>query len=180
MPTGGEAKFLYLIRDAKDVCTSFFHHLSHQALEDGGFEGTIDEYVEQWVGGKIHFGRWTDHLKSWLSAAKKDPRILLLSYAAMKEDMAGAVNKIVAHCGFGLTAAQVEALLPLFTFENMKANLSKFDPTSVKWRNKGDGFQFIRKGTVGDYKNVLSAGHVAKIQTLINGVSGRAWGGAWG
>ena len=76
-------------------------------------------------------------------------KVLLLSYSAMKQDIGDAVKKIVAHCGFSLTPAQVTELLPLFSFENMKANLSKFDPTSVRWRNKGDGFQFIRKGTVG-------------------------------
>ena len=50
-------KFIYLIRDAKDVATSFYHHLTHQALEDGGFGGTIDQYIDDWVGGRIHFGR---------------------------------------------------------------------------------------------------------------------------
>lgn len=32
----------------------------------------------------------------------------------------------------------------------MKANLPKFAPTSVSWIDKGDGFEFVRNGRVGD------------------------------
>ena len=66
MPKDGNARFIYLIRDGRDVIVSFYNHLVHQEVEDGGYEGTLDEFVAEWLDGKIAFGKWTDHLKSWL------------------------------------------------------------------------------------------------------------------
>ena len=37
------AKYIYVVRDGKDVVTSFFHHLSNQA-DSGGFEGTFEDF----------------------------------------------------------------------------------------------------------------------------------------
>ena len=57
-------KYIYMTRNAKDVCNSFFHHLSHQAPEDGGYEGSRDDFVREWSEGKIAFGAWGNHLTS--------------------------------------------------------------------------------------------------------------------
>jgi hypothetical protein len=53
--TGG--KLVYLTRDGRDVVTSFYHHLSHQTTEDGGFDGDFDAFFDQWMQGEIAFGR---------------------------------------------------------------------------------------------------------------------------
>lgn len=63
----------------------------------------------------------------------------------MKRDLGHEVARINTHCGFGLSEEEIEMLLPHFTIDSMKANLSKFNPTSVRWIDKGDGFTFIRK-----------------------------------
>jgi hypothetical protein len=156
-PTGG--KMVYLVRDGKDVVTSFFHHLTHQSPEDGGFTGTFDEFFDQWIAGQVAFGRWDVHISKWKSFAAIDPRVLILTYEEMKDDLAGCVSKINTHCDFGLSDDTVAALLPRFTFDSMKANVHKFSPQSVKMLEKGDGFEFIRKGDVGDHKILFTDEH---------------------
>ena len=47
---------------------------------------------------------------------------------------------------------QVQGILPLLSVGYMKANINKFEPRSVKWIEKGDGFSFVRKGNEGDGK----------------------------
>ena len=37
------ARYIYVVRDGKDVVTSFFHHLSNQA-DSGGFDGTFEDF----------------------------------------------------------------------------------------------------------------------------------------
>jgi hypothetical protein len=49
----------------------------------------------------------------------------------------------------------------------MKTNLHKFNPVSVKWVDKGDSFQFIRKGSVGDNKNFFTPQHHAKFDEML-------------
>ena len=90
-----------------------------------------------------------------LRAVKTDRRVLLLSYAEMKGDISTAVKKIVAHCNFDLSDAEVEALLPRFHVDAMKAKLAQFNPTSCRWKDKGDG-QWGSKGTASLIHNAPS------------------------
>jgi hypothetical protein len=60
------ARYVYMTRRAADACVSFYHHLAHQAAEDGGFDGTLDEFIVEWSAGRAPFGSWSAHLKSWL------------------------------------------------------------------------------------------------------------------
>lgn len=140
----GDAKFVYLLRDGRDVVTSFYHHFSHQSLEDGGYEGDFNEFFDDWLAGKIAFGTWSQHVKNWIKAAKTDPRILILRYEDMKSDLETCIKRINAHCDFNLSTDEIEGLLPRFSFDCMKSNLHKFSPRSVKMIDKGDGFAFIR------------------------------------
>ena len=39
----------------------------------------------------------------------------------------------------------------------MKANKEKFEPRSTRWKESRDGFEFIRKGAVGDHAAHLAA-----------------------
>lgn len=141
------------------MVTSFYHHLFHQAPEDGGFCGNFDQFFDEWIKGDMVFGRWDVHVAKWTKFAAADPRVLLLSYEDMKEDLVGCAMRINLHCEFGLSEAEVTKLLPGFSFESMKANLDKFSPRSIKLIDRGDDFAFIRKGTVGDHKSLFLEKH---------------------
>jgi hypothetical protein len=98
MPKGSaDARYVYMTRRPVDACVSFFHHLSHQAEEDGGFRGTLPEFIDEWTGGRMFFGSWSAHLRSWLPAAAADDRILVVSYEELKLRPAELVRKVCAH-----------------------------------------------------------------------------------
>lgn len=59
---GSRAKIIYVSRAPADVCTSFWHHLSHQAVADGGYASDLPAFVDDWLGGKIAFGAWRPHV----------------------------------------------------------------------------------------------------------------------
>jgi len=146
-------KYIYMTRTARDVCNSFFHHLSHQALEDGGFAGGRTEFVRDWAAGEIAFGSWGAHLNSWLDDAgePRHPACLKVEYEDMKKDLACTVRAVGGHIGVAdLTDSELEDLLPRLSLEHMKKAIDKFEPRSVAWINKGDGFSFVRSGNVGD------------------------------
>eukprot|EP00967_Tisochrysis_lutea_P131079 scaffold227466_cov32-Tisochrysis_lutea.AAC.1 len=44
----------------------------------------------------------------------------------------------------------------------MKANVGQFAPKSVAWVDKGDGFQFVRRGRVGDGEAIYRGNECAK------------------
>ena len=40
-----QVRFIYLVRSGKDVVNSFYNHLSHMAVDDGGYEGDYEKFV---------------------------------------------------------------------------------------------------------------------------------------
>ena len=81
----------------------------------------------------MFFGSWSAHMRSWLAAAETDPRVLIISYEALRADPRALIAKVNAHCGFGLSEARLDALLPRFTFAWMRQHEAIFEPRSVKW-----------------------------------------------
>jgi len=161
-----DGRYIYVVREPHDVAWSFFQHLSHQAPEDGGFEGDWPQFLYQWCAGEIAFGKWAAHIQSYMQSealsgasslrdAARDPRILVLSYDEMKRDIGKVCQRIVAHCGIEITEAEIEECLPLFDVTYMKENNEKFAPRSVEWVDRSDGFTFIRKGRSGDSRSAF-------------------------
>ena len=163
-------KFIYLIRSPLDVCVSFYHHLSNQV--EGGYDGTMNEFFNEWMNGEIPFGTWVDHIRSFLPAFEdkdSDIDVLLVSYEEMVSNLPHVLDQIIAFLDLdkSITSKQRQDLLPTFQFENMKQSLSKFQPISVTWKQKQitnlsdhssytKSFQFLRNGKSGDSKNYLS------------------------
>jgi hypothetical protein len=153
MPKGAACKYIYVYRNGKDACTSFFHHLSNQA-DSGPFEGTFDDFFDDWINDRIIFGSWSRHLKSWMTAAADSANnILLVKYEDLKADL---VQQLIRISNFlNLTHDEAilrEKFLPLVTFEHMKRNIHQYEPISVQWK---PGYSFIRKGSVGDHKEMF-------------------------
>ncbi|XP_013882980.1 sulfotransferase family cytosolic 2B member 1 [Austrofundulus limnaeus] len=75
-----KAKVIYVMRNPKDVLvSSYYFHQMASFLED---PGTFDEFMEKFLEGRVLFGKWTDHIKSWKRAELGD-RILFITYEEM-------------------------------------------------------------------------------------------------
>lgn len=63
-PMSPEARYLYIVRNPKDACVSFFHHTQ---LFDGYrfVEGTFDDYFDLWIEGKVDYGDYFEHVAGW-------------------------------------------------------------------------------------------------------------------
>ena len=189
-----EARYVYMVRRGADACVSFYHHLTHQTVEEGGYDGSFDEFAADWTGGRAPFGSWTAHLASWLcrdgpdaAAPEADPRVLVLSYEELKADVRGCVCRINEHCGFGLDEGQLEALLPRFSFAWMREHEQMFHPRSVTWlegrgnargggdaeggaeggEGEGAAFHFLRAGRVGDGDAAFTAAHREQLRVML-------------
>jgi hypothetical protein len=174
MPKDGDARYVYVVRSARDVCASFYHHLSHMAVDDGGYEGSLDDFVAEWTAGRLAFGSWPAHLSSWLdpeapalAASARDPRVLVVSYEGMKADLAAATRAVARHIRVDVTDEELAVILPRLDVGYMRKNIGAFEPKSCNWVEKGDGFQFVRKGEVGGGKALFTDGlHEARFRAL--------------
>lgn len=175
-------KFIYVTRNLPDVCASFYHHLSNQ--KEGRYLGNFTTFFHDWMdGNKIPFGSPLHHFLSFAEgfcdnqysatssivddAIDEDRSkinqcqdqnhrqpLLLLSYEKMKTNLRQEVLKIIDFLRLDNISMQVldEELLPTFGFQFMKKNADMFQPKSVTWLN---GFQFLRRGEIGDGTKML-------------------------
>lgn len=140
-------KYIYVTRDGMDVCTSFYHHLSNQ-VGSGGLSMDFDEFLDKWCSGSLPYGLWTRHVRNWRDVAKRSGvDVLILQYEDLVGDLAANILKIAEHLEIPCTDDMLSRLLLRLSFDTMRSERSKYQPISVEWK---EGFQFLRKGQVGD------------------------------
>jgi hypothetical protein len=173
------AKCIYVMRDPLDVLVSFYHHLIHMVVDDGGYGGSAQEFGQDFVDGRILYGKWEDHIEAWLGRKyKKDGIVdgsittittptgsssevhgrllLLLHYQDMKNDLSYETARLAKFLGVQDDRLQkvVSETLVQCTFDAMKAECWRYTPRSVEWRidpRTGRPYDdFVRSGNVGE------------------------------
>ena len=152
-------KFIYIMRHPFDVVVSFFHHLSNQA---GGYNGTFQSFLQQWLDGSIIYGKWTNHLRSWIEHPSSN--ILVLKYEDMKANITKSIHEIAAFMDIHTTDEVVAGIVPKISFDGMKSDKNKYQPVSVTWK---EGYDFLRKGVVGDGSSMIGVEDQRLVQQIL-------------
>jgi hypothetical protein len=148
----GACKYIYLIRDGRDVAVSYFHlHRTHT-----WFRGTFDRFFARFMRGWVPWGSWFRHVSTW-TANPKHLNILYLHYEEIVADMEGAIRKIAAFCGLVLKPEDLPRLLERSSFAFMKEHEVQFDYHTERALDSGHTpAAFIRSGCAGAGRTALS------------------------
>jgi glycosyltransferase involved in cell wall biosynthesis len=90
-PPEDDGRAIYVVRDGRAACRSFFHYLKDFPRLDDTFG------ISDVVCGFTPFGSWGDHLDAWLPAER--PSTLLLSYEDLVGDPETQIQKIADFTG---------------------------------------------------------------------------------
>ncbi|XP_029850397.2 sulfotransferase ssu-1-like [Ixodes scapularis] len=145
-PFSPSTKYIYVARNPKDCCVSFYHHTktyTDYCFQDGTFD---DEYFELFIEGLTDFGSYFENLLSWY-AKNDEHNVLFLTYESIHADMKGSVLKMA---GF------IDGELAKELAEDEAKMTDIIDSTSMTEMVKDWGVQFVRKGVVGDWRNYFS------------------------
>ncbi|CAB4057875.1 SULT1E1 [Lepeophtheirus salmonis] len=150
-----KSKVIYIMRNPKDVCVSFYHH--EKLLKNHQYTGSFDEYAELFIQGKVAYGSYWEHLKFGLEIQKLD-NVLLLCYEDMKKDLIKEMKKVLDFMKWDeLSEEKLEKLNEHLSFNQFQKKFEIDLESDNRNPNKVDkkGL-FIRKGIVGDWKNYFS------------------------
>ncbi|XP_061675991.1 sulfotransferase family 2, cytosolic sulfotransferase 3 [Syngnathoides biaculeatus] len=160
-----KAKVIYVMRNPKDVLvSSYYFHQMATFLED---PGTWDEFIDKFLKGRVMFGKWTDHVKSWRNTQLGD-RIMYITYEEMIQDLPAAVRLISNFLGKNLSDQIIEKIAHHSSFKSMQANIMSNFSLVPKIYMDSDKSQFLRKGVVGDWKQHFTSEQLVHFSSVIS------------
>lgn len=143
-----QCKFIYVFRNPKDVLVSYYHHLK----STNEFFGTLDQFADAFVDGRVTWGSWFNHMREWWTMCKQS-NVLSLSYEQISENFAGSLKAIAQFCEVDIDPRRCPAINEACSFRFMKMQGYKFDPRPLH----SSGTPFFRKGVVGSAEVELSS-----------------------
>ncbi|XP_004623204.1 sulfotransferase 1A1 [Octodon degus] len=148
-----KVKVVYLARNAKDVVVSYYNF--YQMAKMHPDPGTWDNFLEDFMAGKVSYGSWYQHVQEWWELSHTHP-VLYLFYEDMKENPKRELQKILEFVGRSLPEETMDLIIQHTSFKEMKKNpMTNYTsiPTEVMDHTVSP---FMRKGTVGDWKNTFT------------------------
>jgi len=148
-----QGRFIYIVRDVRDVALSSYHHF---CLMTG-----VDQNREQFINGFLRQPRsWFKFQASWWPH-RNDENVLFLTYEGIIKDLEGTVRKLAAFCGIPVDESSMPRIVERCSIGFMKQHWEKFDPRLR--RISRTPAEFVRKGVAGTGRNELTPGQEARI-----------------
>ncbi|XP_055706449.1 luciferin sulfotransferase-like [Phlebotomus papatasi] len=157
-------KIIYVVRNAKDVLVSFYHH--YRNLQE--YRQSFSNFAEAFMNDMIIYAPFDTHIVDFWHMRNED-NILFLTYEDMKKDHPTIIEKTAEFLGKSLNEDQILELADHLTFDKMSKNESvdllleiKDLSSTLKVTKIDEDFAFVRKGKVGSYREEMPAEMVVK------------------
>ncbi|KAL5276710.1 hypothetical protein ACFFRR_002122 [Megaselia abdita] len=150
-------KVIYVVRNVKDCVVSSYHFFT--AL--GDFKGSLQEYVRKFIEGQVVFAPFWDHVLEFYER-RNDENVFFVSYERMILDMESVLKELCLFFGTEIPDQEVlDQSIKHLSFKEMKESTSMIQLQEIVDRLKArfdtnKDFQFMRKGTIGSYKEELT------------------------
>jgi aryl sulfotransferase len=169
-------KYVYIGRDVRDVCWSFYPHLMNYTqdlidrvnsaphrdwAEDWG-RPTVDisAFYDQWIenDGAPYWPFWSN-VRSWWDSAHELPNVMLVHHQMLKDDTSGQIRRIADFLDVEIDPAAWPKVLEHCSFHWMKAHKDQLLPTD-SFVDKGESF--MNRGVNGRWRDLLSPEQIAR------------------
>uniref|UniRef100_A0AAY5EDC6 Sulfotransferase n=1 Tax=Electrophorus electricus TaxID=8005 RepID=A0AAY5EDC6_ELEEL len=132
-----------------DIMVSYFHF--SQFMKKLECAETYSDLLDKFFTGWMVSGCWFDHIRGWYT--NKDKYNI---HAVVSQDLRAAVVRICNFVGKNLSDAAIDSVVEKASFNYMKKDpVANYEFLSEDVKAPGKG-NFLRKGTVGDWKNYLT------------------------
>jgi len=142
-------RIVYVARNPKDVCVSFFKMMSEP---ESGFVGDFSQFAEFFKSGLQVYGDYWHHILSGWQVRERE-NVMFLWFEDMKKDQRKVIEDLITFLKHPLTDSQKDSLVDHLKFENMKANPNANPMVGMEMESAGN---FFRKGEVGNWKKFFT------------------------
>ena len=186
-----DVQYIVVGRDGRDVFMSLWNHYRNQTdtintllNEVPGrvgdpfppcpddirelFQGWVSRGWFEWESDGYPYWSHLHHMKTWWEW-RHLPNILFVHYADMLADLEGEVRRIANFLGIEHEEGAWAEIADACRFDNVKKNTDRITG-DMSLGFKGGAQTFIHKGTNGRWKDVLTAGDLAKYQSAVERV----------
>jgi len=147
LPYYVEWKYIYLVRDGRDVGVSLYEQRRSRIVNP--IQDEFGEFWDRWVEGEPHWSFW-EHIKSWWEV-KHLPNVLMVHYNNLIDDKPAEIERIVNFLDLQIDDNIKNKILEQSSLEYMKINAQKFQPAGYF-----QGQTFINKGKKNRWKKLLT------------------------
>lgn len=144
---GRKGRFIYVVRDGRDVAVSLFHH--HKSYNNS--EITFDQSFKD-AFSEQHEANWFEFNKHWLENKRELP-ILYVRYEDLKNNLQGELQRIAQFINIDLKPEDMPRILERTSFQFMKTHETKFGEQPPQQKHEPVYNQFIRSGKTGKANN---------------------------
>ncbi|XP_048119617.1 sulfotransferase family 5A, member 1 [Alosa alosa] len=150
---GSKTRVIYIARNPRDVAVSYyhFHHMAKFLPEPGSFEEFLNNFLE----GKVHYGSWFNHVKGWTDPKKDIENFFFITYEEMLKDLRGSLQRVSSFLQCPLQEEEINRAQEQCSFSTMKDNDMvnyKLVTQDIMDHSRG---KFMRKGKSGDWRNTF-------------------------
>lgn len=172
-----EVKYVYVSRDARDVCMSLWNHYTHMTDETVQLMNMIparegDEFPPPPEDVRTFWRRWMSqgwfewesegypywghlaNVQSWFDY-RHLPNLELFHYQDMLDDTEGEMRRMAAFLEIDVPEAAWPAIVKAVSFQEMKNQGERYVPGGGEFW-KGGAQTFLNKGTNGRWRDVLT------------------------
>ncbi len=150
---------VYVVRDVRDVVLSEYAY--QNAL--GRIERTFDDYLTDFLNGTATgYGSWQEHVRGWIdSPLAGNGNLLVVRYRDLRKDTQTYLQRIVDFLGVDVDRQMIVRAVQNNEFQKMRA---KEDKSPQLGKSVEGESRFVRKGTVGGWREQLTPEQLLRIE----------------
>ena len=141
-------KAIYLARDPRNVMLSEYQFEKALGVIDEGLDAFLDAFLRKGVNP---FGRWTEHVNTWLDAADANQcELLIVRFEDMRRDTVPVLRQMMEFLNFPVDDGAIRTAVEGNSLEQMKAK-EKVTPQRASAKGR-----FVGSGSVAGWKEKLT------------------------
>lgn len=161
---------IHLVRDVRDVILSDYAWDESLGLIERLGIRDFDSYLLPWLRGTTQTpggGSWQDHTNSWLdSPLANHGDVLTIRFEDMRRNTEAALASMVEFLGVHADRNLIRDVIANNSVEKMREKedrSKKYDPKNLS-RKAGEEHRFVRKGSVGGWRQRLTEAQLQVIE----------------